>query len=154
MSWPREEDCEAYFGAPGTNQTLLILPYAMRLSWEPRTEIHKIGCNVNVKDALGRIFHNTLSHYGLDRIKELRLDLFGGCLNVRKKRGGSEWSMHAFGVAVDLDPDHNQLSWGRDRAAFSNPSYDKFWRIVESEGAVSLGRARNFDWMHFQFARL
>jgi hypothetical protein len=28
------------------------------------------------------------------------------------------------------------------------------WRIIEGEGAVSLGRARNFDWMHWQFARL
>ena len=32
--------------------------------------------------------------------------------------------------------------------------YDKWWEFWEEEGAVSLGRARDFDWMHVQFARL
>jgi len=55
---------------------------------------------------------------------------------------------------VDLDPGRNQLKWGRDRAVFARPEYEPFWQIVESEGLVSLGRAKNFDWMHFQAARL
>ena len=33
-------------------------------------------------------------------------------------------------------------------------AYEPFWRIVEGEGLLSLGRTRNFDWMHFQAARL
>ena len=32
--------------------------------------------------------------------------------------------------------------------------YAAFWQFVEAEGAVSLGRARDYDWMHFQFATL
>jgi hypothetical protein len=28
------------------------------------------------------------------------------------------------------------------------------WKIIESEGAVSLGRRKDYDWMHWQFARL
>ena len=39
-------------------------------------------------------------------------------------------------------------------AVFSGPEYDAFWSIVEKEGAFSLGRERNYDWMHFQFATL
>ena len=31
---------------------------------------------------------------------------------------------------------------------------EEFWEIVESEGWTSLGRARDFDWMHFQAPRL
>jgi hypothetical protein len=80
--------------------------------------------------------------------------LFGGCLNVRRMRGGSAWSMHSWGIAFDFDPDRNQLRWGRDRAAFAKPEYNKWFELWEEEGAVSLGRVRNFDWMHVQFARL
>jgi hypothetical protein len=153
MIWPRESGVPAYFGEPGTNLVRLELPYPMRLAWDPHTEIRSFSCHIKVRDALHRIFRRTLEHYGHDQIVLLRLDLFGGCFNLRKKRGGSEWSMHAYGIAVDVDPEHNQLQWGRERAALANPAYDKFWQFVEDEGAVSLGRARNFDWMHFQFAR-
>jgi len=86
----------------------------------------------------------------LEKIKELRLDLFGGCLNVRKMRGGSSWSMHSWGIAVDLDPDKNQLTWGKDRASFAKSEYDPFWKIVADEGWTSLGKAENRDWMHFE----
>ena len=49
----------------------------------------------------------------------------------------------------DIDPDNNQLKWGRDRASFAKPVYDKFWNIVENEGWNSLGRTKNYDYMHF-----
>ena len=66
-----------------------------------------------------------------------------------------EWqSMHAWGIAVDLDPINNQLRWGKDRASFARPEFEPFWKIVEANGATSLGRAQNRDWMHYQFAGL
>jgi hypothetical protein len=80
--------------------------------------------------------------------------MFGGCVNVRRMRGGSSWSIHSWGAAVDLDPDNNQLKWSKPKATFSRTEYNDFWKIVESEGWTSLGRARNFDWMHFQAAYL
>ena len=69
-------------------------------------------------------------------------------------RGGTRWSTHAWGIAIDYDPDRNQLKWGRDRAAFARPEYDAWWRLWEEEGWVSLGRTRNYDWMHVQAAKL
>ena len=95
-----------------------------------------------------------LDHYGPERIRELGLDLFGGCLNVRRMRGGSAWSVHAWGAALDFDPERNQLRWGRARARFARPEYEKWWALWEAEGFLSLGRARDFDWMHVQAARL
>jgi hypothetical protein len=153
-NWPRERDVISFYGAPGSGQTMLTLPFKMRLAWDLSASVGKTSCHKKVKDNLERIWVRTLEHYGIDEIRRLRLDLFGGCLNVRKKRGGSGWSMHAFGIAWDVDPEHNQLKMGRDEATLDASEYDAFWGFVEAEGALSLGRARNFDWMHFQFARL
>ena len=100
-----------------------------------------------------QVLTRVLQHYGYERIKELRLDRWGGCYNERKKRGGTEWSTHAWGIAMDYDPERNRLTWGRDRAAFARPEYDRWWGFWEEEGWVSLGRVANFDWMHVQAAR-
>lgn len=62
--------------------------------------------------------------------------------------------LHSWGIAIDYDPDRNQLQWGRDRAVFAGPDYDAWWQFWEEEGWTSLGRTRNFDWMHVQAAKL
>lgn len=155
-NWPKQDYASMvrFYGKVGTNQTLLTLPYKMKLAWDLNTSVSRISCHTKVKDSLEKIFAYTLDHYGVDAVKELRLDLFGGCLNVRKMRGGSSWSIHSWGAAVDLDPDRNKLKWGRDKATLARPDYLPFWRIVEAEGWTSLGRSRNYDWMHLQAADL
>lgn len=156
-AWPRQADVRAFFGEPGSTQAtagMVDLPFKMRIAWDISQTITRFRCHAKVEKPLERIFAATLAHYGQAKIRELRLDLFGGCYNLRQMRGGSAWSMHSWGIAVDLDPERNQLKWGRDRAAFARPDYVKFWEIVEAEGAVSLGRAKNYDWMHLQFARV
>ena len=154
QSWPRQSGVSRFYGTVGKNQTRIQLPYAMPLAWNVRTSVKSMLCHEKVADAMLGIFTRTRDHYGLTEIKRLRLHMFGGCLNVRKMRGGSSYSMHSWGIAVDLDPANNRLRWGRDRAKFAQPEYNAFWRIVEGAGATSLGRVRNFDWMHFQFAGL
>ncbi len=155
--WPRqtpEDNLERFFGAVGQNQTKLDLPYPHRLAWKKTTVVNRFTCHEKVHDSLKRVLVRVRDHYGMEAIRELRLDLWGGCLNVRKMRGGSRYSMHSWGIALDYDPDRNQLKWGRDRAAFAQPEYDPWWRFWEEEGWVSLGRQRNFDWMHIQAAKL
>lgn len=154
MEWPTQREVPQFYGEPGGGQVMLKLPYPMRLAWNTRQRVDRFSCHEKVHDAMGSIFEQTLAHYGQDGVQSLRLDLFGGCLNVRRMRGGRAMSMHSWGIAVDLDPERNQLKWGRDRASFAKPDYAKFWEIVEAHGATSLGRARNYDWMHLQFAYL
>lgn len=152
--WPKQRDCEAFFGSPGANLVRLPLPFPFRIAWDPTKTVQSTMVNAKCKDAFSAIWNKTLEHYTLGGLRTLRLDMFGGAFNIRKMRGGSALSMHSFGIAWDIDPERNQLKWNRARANLDDKAYDKFWSFVEAEGGVSLGRARDFDWMHFQFARL
>jgi hypothetical protein len=146
---------EKFFGAVGANQTTLVLPkeYPMCLAWEPSRRIARFSCHEKIHDAARRVLVRVLDAYGPARIRALGLDRFGGCLNVRRMRGGSNWSTHAWGAALDFDPDNNQLRWTRARARFARPEYERWWSLWEAEGFVSLGRVRDFDWMHVQAAQ-
>ena len=136
----------------GTNHTSLILPFPMRIAWDRDQIITKITIHEKVHDAQHRCLVRIADAYTDSEIKRHGFDLYGGTYNPRKKRGGTSWSMHAFACASDFDPERNQLKWGRELAYLARPECDKFWRIWEEEGFVSLGRAKNFDWMHVQAA--
>lgn len=159
-NWPVQSQSalNAFFGpARETGNPNLVsanLPYPMVIAWDPAKTVNKITCHKLVKDSMIRVLTNVHTHYGMAKIKELRLDYFGGCFNYRKMRGGNQLSMHSWGIAIDFDPERNQLKWGRDRAVFARPEYNRFWEFWEAEGWVSLGRSRNFDWMHVQAAKL
>lgn len=155
--WPSQspqENLIEFYGGVGENQTFVELPYPHKLSWNKATVVRRFQCHERVCDSLQRVLARVLDHYGMEEIQRLRLDLWGGCLNVRKMRGGTRYSLHSWGIAVDYDPERNQLKWGRNRASFAQPDYDAWWRLWEEEGWVSLGRHRNFDWMHVQAAKL
>jgi hypothetical protein len=154
MTWPTEAQCPKFYGKMGENQTQIVLPYPMVLDWAPTTRITKLTCHEKVADAMLRVFTKLKGEYGEEKLHELGIDQFGGCLNVRLKRGSkSAWSIHSWGCAVDLDADRNMLKETKRTARFARPEYLPMWKIIEGEGAVSYGRARDFDWMHWQFAR-
>ena len=153
-TWPYERNCPDYYGAIGTNHTLLTLPYAMKLTWKPSEVVKRITINSKCAESAERVLKNVLSYYGLDKIRYLGLDMFSGCYNPRYKRNGHTWSMHAFACAIDFYDTQNQYHWHDDKAVFAKPEYDKWWEFWEEEGWVSLGRERNFDWMHVQAARI
>ena len=155
QKWPKQDynSMVNFYGPVGENMTQLELPYTMRLAWDKGVVVKKISCHQKVAKSLYTILENVQKIYGKD-ISKLNLDLFGGCVNVRRMRGGSAWSIHSWGAAIDVDPDNNQLKWGKDKAAFGKPVYKDFLDAFEAEGWVSLLRARNFDGMHMQAALL
>jgi len=154
MTWPTEAECPKFFGKKGENQTQIVLPYPMVLDWNKAARITTMTCHEKVADAMLRVFTKLKGEYGEAKLHELGIDQFGGCLNVRLKRGSSsQWSIHSWGCAVDLDADRNMLKETKRTARFARLEYLPMWKIIEGEGAVSYGRARDFDWMHWQFAR-
>jgi len=142
------------YGQPnekGTYLKTITLPYPMRIAWDIDTKVTKIRCHKDVADAFLAVFNDLLAHYGYQRIVELGIDLYGGCFNFRKMRGGSSWSTHSWGIAIDLDPARNTLKETSKTARFARAEYKDMIDIFYKHGFISLGREKNFDWMHFQY---
>ena len=156
-NWPSQKtdrELIAFYGAIGKNQTSIVVPYPHIIAWDKTKSVTKITCHKKVADSMLRVLTKVKNHYGIDEIHRLKLDVWGGCLNVRTMMGGTRNSMHSWGIAMDYDPENNQLKWGSDRATFALPDYNQWWEFWEEEGWVSLGRQRNYDWMHVQAAKL
>jgi hypothetical protein len=126
------------------------LPYPMKLAWDLNTKITKIRCHKLVAENFKNVFDELLRVYGLSKIQELGIDIYGGCFNFRKMRGGSDWSRHSWGVAIDLDPERNQLKETKKTARFARPEYKPMIDAFYKYGFESLGVEKDYDWMHFQ----
>lgn len=152
--WPRQRDCMAFYGAVGTSQTQIDIPYDMVLAWDRSAHVRKMTLHTKVAASAKRVLEKVAEIYTPQDRAGLGLDVFGGSLNVRRMRGGSAYSMHSWGIAIDFDPERNQLNWKAPKARLSHPDAVPFWQAWEAEGWLSLGRARDFDHMHIQAARL
>ena len=128
----------------------ITLPYPMRLAWDPKNTITKMRVHRLVATQVTNIFTDILAHYGLEQIRALGIDLFGGCFAFRKMRGGNDYSRHSWGIAIDLDPARNGLKATAKTAQFAKPQYKPMIDIFYKHGFISLGRAKNYDWMHFE----
>jgi hypothetical protein len=128
----------------------IALPFPMRLAWDKNTVIRKMRCHRLVAQNFSNVFSEILQVYGLAKIQELGIDLYGGCFNFRAMRGGSDYSRHSWGVAIDLDPERNQLKETSATARFARAEYKPMIDIFYKHGFESLGREKNYDFMHFQ----
>jgi len=151
--WPRDNDAEmeAFYGKRGENTISITPPYQLFYDGKPTKTI---TVHRKIAPAVLDALTDVLKAYGAEKIKTLKLDQFDGCLNVRLKRGGSTWSVHSWAAALDFNAEDNTLSMDHTKARFAKPEYEAWFRAWEKQGAVSLGRERDYDWMHIQFARL
>lgn len=130
----------------------LELPYPMRLAWDLDTKVNKMRVHKLIKNNFKGVFDDLLAHYGYEKLVELGIDLFGGCFAYRKMRGGSSWSKHSWGIAIDLDPVRNQLHETSRTARFARPEYKPMIDIFYKHGFIGLGPERDFDWMHWEIS--
>mgnify|MGYP006357356627 CR=1 FL=1 len=145
------------FGKPnqqGSYLTTIDLPYPMRLAWDKNTTVKKMRCHKLVAANFTEVFKDLLAHYGLPKLQELGIDLFGGCFNFRAMRGGSDYSRHSWGIAIDLHPEANGLKTPFNKALFSKPEYKALHEIFEKHGFENLGKVMNYDTMHWQIKHI
>lgn len=146
-------DTAAQFGPAGSaacTAGVVQVPWRMVLAWDHAQVVTSFRCHELVAASAQRAFDRIAAAHSLVQIRDLGLHLFGGCFNHRVKRGGSSLSTHAYGIAIDFDPARNRLRWGADKARLAQPDAARFWDIWEDEGWTSLGREKDFDWMHVQ----
>ncbi|RYG33405.1 M15 family peptidase [bacterium] len=151
------------------NLVVIDIPFAMRASWDlngkpiTRLQIHKLAAD-DLKSILGEIWAyarlEVKRRWGFDSrtsaqydelthawLKERNLNVLGGTYNFREIRGSSGLSMHAYGIAIDIDPANNALG-------DTTPSMPKWVvDIFESKGWLWGGKfAGRKDGQHFQRA--
>ena len=133
--------------------TTILLPYPMKLAWDVDTKVVKMRCHKLAAEPFLNVFNDLLAEYGLNEIERLGIDLFGGCFNYRKMRGGTSWSKHAWGIAIDIDPARNKLKETAKTARFARPEYKEMIDIFYRHGFISLGIEKGYDWMHFELRK-
>lgn len=155
-AWPSQSSVRrgcSIFGAPGCEEALVSILPAYQLYYEG-TPIRSIRVHRLIAAHVQQALQEVLAHYGEKEIRRLGLDQYGGSYNYRPTTSGNALSMHAWGIALDFAPRTNGYALRSPRATLSHPDCTAWWQIWERHGAVSMGRERNFDWMHLQFATL
>lgn len=155
-SWPTQAQVRkgtSIFGKAGDESNLvnIVPPYPMKYDGKV---LKTIRVHKEIAPTVKQILQEVLDYYGLEKIQQLGLDDYSGCYNYRKTTNGSSLSMHAWGVAFDFAAAKNTYAMKKPKASLSKPECEMWWKIWEKYGAVSLGRARGYDWMHVQLARL
>lgn len=149
-----EEQIIAKYGQPGpTNLTIIPLPYTMTIDWDRTKVTNKVQCHKLIADPLHNALSDLLNHYGIVKLKQLELDIWGGCYNFRKMTNGNRWSRHSWGIAVDLNPQKNTYAMKKEQAQFAKAEYRPLLEIFYKHGFLNLGVEYNYDFMHFEIAQ-
>ena len=140
------------YGEPGDKDNLVtvVLPAGLNLTYDGKKQTKIKGVHKDVSSKLTKAFEELIAEYGTERLTSLKINFYSGYYNKRTKRGGTTWSMHSWGIAIDLYASKNWLDTKAPEALFSKAEYQKFIDIMENNGFYSLGRAKNYDYMHFQ----
>lgn len=102
----------------------------------------KIYCNTALVGPLERALRNLIARGFAQDMKT-----WDGCYIIRNARGLSSWSMHAWGLAIDLNAATNRLGAKPTLSA----GFVKCWTDVGFDWG---GTWRRADGMHFQLAAL
>jgi hypothetical protein len=119
----------------------IALPFPLTISWDHSQSVSAITCH----KLLGSIFANVFSQIQSSGLQN-KITSFGGCFSFRPQRTGTKLSTHAWGIAIDLNPETNQQGTAGDM----DPAVIGIFRGAGFKwGGDWTGKTR--DAMHFQF---
>ncbi|QPM88963.1 M15 family peptidase [Pseudooceanicola algae] len=149
----------AFYGPAGTADgrirpplVRVPLPWKMKLAWAKHQTRSFLWAHEKCAESLVRVLARVDALYAPAQKTDLGLDLFGGDYAPRLMRGADRASLHSWGIAFDFDPARNRLRDNLFEARLGQPDAIPFWEAWEAEGWCSLGRVRNYDFMHVQAA--
>lgn len=147
-----QKNVKAEYGTPADvkNFASVAVPKGFNLNYDGKEVEVIYGVHQKIAKSLRGAFDGILAKYGSAKIEKLGINIYHGVFNDRVKRNGTTKSLHSWGIAIDLYKDKNNLSTKAPEALFSTAEYNDMIEIFENNGWYSLGKAKNYDWMHFQ----
>jgi len=145
--WPRPDlaSMKSFYGDPGDVARLInlnVIGLGIKYAGQP---VRTVRCHERVAESLGRVLREIAAsdHRAI-------LGQYAGCYNYRPMRGGTNWSKHAWGAAIDFAPATNGLNTHWPTKATMPLEVAEFFA---AEGWLGLGWAIGRDAMHFQSTR-
>jgi hypothetical protein len=119
----------------------VTLPFALQLAWDHSKAVSAFRCHRRLTGIFKEVFTRIVTAGLTSKVQS-----FGGCFMYRPQRTGAKLSTHSWGIAIDLNPETNELGTAGDMDA----------------GVVQVFREAGFVWgggwpgrgrdpMHFQF---
>ena len=126
--------------------------------WKLPALIHLAIPEIPSKIYIHHKFMPVVERWLTDLIKEgvsSEIRTYDGCWNVRTKRYLKSLSIHAFGMAVDLNASHNPLRLTRDQCTAKglNPFSKKFIDVSRKHLDCGADWVTRPDLMHFQIKK-
>ena len=151
IRWPKPDQASlrAFYGEPGDESQLVSITFPFPMFYDGKlirtTRVHR-----KLADSLLRILTDIGDRYDGSRNIMEEAEDYGGCYNFRFKRGGSSYSLHAYGAAIDLDADDNTF---RDSWPVRSDMPLEIMECFAREGWISAGAFWGYDSMHHQATR-
>jgi hypothetical protein len=141
--WPASNAAalQAFYGSPGDESQLVNIPVeGLGVKYEG-SKVKTVRCHAKVADSLLRVIKK------LAVVSPEVLADYNGCFNFRRMRGGTSYSLHAYGAAIDFcaGTNGNHTSWP-SKATMPLEVMEAF----ACEGWLSAGAFWGRDGMHHQ----
>jgi hypothetical protein len=129
------------YGTPSPSNPNMVVwdvPVELEIGMIPK----KIYCNKDMVKPLSMAFKKLIDTKAVNELKT-----WDGCFNIRNKRGLSSYSLHSWGIAVDVNAFENGLN--------QTPKLSKqFVECFTTSGFDWGGTWTRKDGMHFQLSKI